>query len=143
MQINRFSAQIFHCSDVCVIVCIAPPPRDQLIVPVKRFREQISLILYSLASSLTDAVIYLFIFQEAQSYADDNSLLFMETSAKTSMNVNEIFTAIGESFIYTLGLPSIPDVMLSIFYCYTCCIIDLSVCTFTKCSFSLFPVCPS
>ena len=28
--------------------------------------------------------------QEAQSYADDNSLLFMETSAKTSMNVNEI-----------------------------------------------------
>uniref|UniRef100_A0A4W2FUR4 small monomeric GTPase n=1 Tax=Bos indicus x Bos taurus TaxID=30522 RepID=A0A4W2FUR4_BOBOX len=33
-------------------------------------------------------------FQEAQSYADDNSLLFMETSAKTSMNVNEIFMAI-------------------------------------------------
>uniref|UniRef100_A0A4W6D6X0 RAB5A, member RAS oncogene family n=1 Tax=Lates calcarifer TaxID=8187 RepID=A0A4W6D6X0_LATCA len=30
-----------------------------------------------------------------QSYADDNSLLFMETSAKTSMNVNEIFMAIG------------------------------------------------
>lgn len=37
-----------------------------------------------------------FIFQEAQAYADDNSLLFMETSAKTSMNVNEIFMAIGE-----------------------------------------------
>uniref|UniRef100_A0A8C7WPC9 small monomeric GTPase n=1 Tax=Oryzias sinensis TaxID=183150 RepID=A0A8C7WPC9_9TELE len=35
-------------------------------------------------------------FQDAQSYADDNSLLFMETSAKTSMNVNEIFMAIGE-----------------------------------------------
>uniref|UniRef100_A0A8C1EDD0 small monomeric GTPase n=1 Tax=Cyprinus carpio carpio TaxID=630221 RepID=A0A8C1EDD0_CYPCA len=34
-------------------------------------------------------------FQDAQSYADDNSLLFMETSAKTSMNVNEIFMAIG------------------------------------------------
>ncbi|XP_030332836.1 ras-related protein Rab-5A isoform X1 [Strigops habroptila] len=33
-------------------------------------------------------------FQEAQAYADDNSLLFMETSAKTSMNVNEIFMAI-------------------------------------------------
>lgn len=33
--------------------------------------------------------------QDAQSYADDNSLLFMETSAKTSMNVNEIFMAIG------------------------------------------------
>lgn len=40
--------------------------------------------------------------QEAQSYADDNSLLFMETSAKTSMNVNEIFMAIGKiSFFCT------------------------------------------
>ncbi|XP_057584183.1 ras-related protein Rab-5A-like isoform X1 [Hippopotamus amphibius kiboko] len=35
--------------------------------------------------------------QEAQSYADDNSLLFMETSAKTSMNVNEIFMAIDKT----------------------------------------------
>jgi hypothetical protein len=34
--------------------------------------------------------------QEAQAYADDNSLLFMETSAKTAMNVNEIFMAIGK-----------------------------------------------
>ncbi|KAJ0060425.1 hypothetical protein NL108_010196, partial [Boleophthalmus pectinirostris] len=32
--------------------------------------------------------------QEAQEYADDNRLLFMETSAKTAMNVNEIFMAI-------------------------------------------------
>nr|XP_055239239.1 ras-related protein Rab-5A isoform X1 [Gorilla gorilla gorilla] len=39
-------------------------------------------------------------FQEAQSYADDNSLLFMETSAKTSMNVNEIFMAIGKINIF-------------------------------------------
>ncbi|XP_062425293.1 ras-related protein Rab-5A isoform X1 [Rhea pennata] len=37
-------------------------------------------------------------FQEAQAYADDNSLLFMETSAKTSMNVNEVFMAIGENW---------------------------------------------
>ncbi|XP_009868860.1 PREDICTED: ras-related protein Rab-5C-like, partial [Apaloderma vittatum] len=36
-------------------------------------------------------------FQDAQTYADDNSLLFMETSAKTAMNVNEIFMAIGNS----------------------------------------------
>lgn len=44
-------------------------------------------------SSLRD-----YVFQEAQCYADDNSLLFMETSAKTSMNVNEIFMAIGKVF---------------------------------------------
>jgi Ras-related protein Rab-5B/Ras-related protein Rab-5C len=35
-------------------------------------------------------------YDEAQIYAEENSLLFMETSAKTAMNVNEIFLAIGE-----------------------------------------------
>jgi methylase of polypeptide subunit release factors len=38
------------------------------------------------------------LFQEAQAYADENGLLFMETSAKTASNVNEIFMAIGMSF---------------------------------------------
>lgn len=37
----------------------------------------------------------MFPLQEAQAYAEDNSLLFMETSAKTAMNVNETFMAIG------------------------------------------------
>lgn len=32
---------------------------------------------------------------EAKQYAEDNGLLFLETSAKTAMNVNDIFLAIG------------------------------------------------
>lgn len=33
-------------------------------------------------------------FKEAKEYADENNLLFMEASAKTAVNVNEVFTAI-------------------------------------------------
>ncbi len=40
--------------------------------------------------------------QEAQTYAEDTGLLFMETSAKTAMNVNELFLAIGECWICLL-----------------------------------------
>lgn len=35
-------------------------------------------------------------YEEAKQYADENGLLFMETSAKTAVNVNEIFLAIGK-----------------------------------------------
>lgn len=35
---------------------------------------------------------------EAYAYADENGLLFMETSAKTAMNVTDIFLAIGKTF---------------------------------------------
>jgi Ras-related protein Rab-5C len=34
--------------------------------------------------------------EEARNYAEENGLLFMETSAKTAVNVNEIFLAIGK-----------------------------------------------
>ena len=35
------------------------------------------------------------LFQDAQTYAEDIGLLFMETSAKTAMNVSDLFFAIG------------------------------------------------
>ncbi|KAI5610585.1 ras-related protein Rab-5C [Silurus asotus] len=49
-------------------------------------------------------------FQEAQAYADDNSLLFMETSAKTAMNVNEIFMAIAFSKHFLLVISPNPNI---------------------------------
>uniref|UniRef100_K7E5L4 small monomeric GTPase n=1 Tax=Monodelphis domestica TaxID=13616 RepID=K7E5L4_MONDO len=65
-------------------------------------------------------------FQEAQSYADDNSLLFMETSAKTSVNVNEIFMAIDSliSFLFSArrhGIHYTCEVLHNIFPCWPCC----------------------
>lgn len=36
--------------------------------------------------------------QEAQTYAQENGLFFMETSAKTAINVNNIFYEIGKFF---------------------------------------------
>lgn len=42
---------------------------------------------------------YGFHLQVAQTYAQENGLFFMETSAKTAANVNEIFHEIGKPAI--------------------------------------------
>lgn len=41
---------------------------------------------------------------EAATYANDSNLLFMETSAKTSQNVMELFVAVGACLLDSLSL---------------------------------------
>lgn len=56
-------------------------------------------LLYYVAELLLIIYWYFFVCcmsKEAQTYAEDTGLLFMETSAKTAMNVIELFLAIGE-----------------------------------------------
>lgn len=43
--------------------------------------------------------------EEAQAYADENGILFMETSAKTAINVNELFVAIAKKLPKTPPRP--------------------------------------
>lgn len=38
-------------------------------------------------------------FREAKKYSEENGFIFMETSAKTGKNVDELFFAIGESLL--------------------------------------------
>jgi hypothetical protein len=46
-------------------------------------------------------VLHFLFLQEAKTYAQENGLFFMETSAKTATNVNDIFYEIGEfTFIH-------------------------------------------
>jgi len=42
--------------------------------------------------------LFIELFQDGSTYAQENGLLFMETSAKTSSNVNEILLEIGNGY---------------------------------------------
>lgn len=46
-----------------------------------------------------------FHFQEAQVYAQENGLFFMETSAKAATNVNDIFYEIGMTVFTCVNVP--------------------------------------
>jgi small GTP-binding protein len=47
--------------------------------------------------------------EEAQSYSDENVILFMETSAKTAANVNELFVAIAKKLPKTQAPTNRPN----------------------------------
>jgi len=69
---------------VCVCVCVSVLFNMCCISDCIRCNE--SVLAVCVSSNL----------QEARSYAEENRLLFLETSAKTGSNVNEIFLLLGQ-----------------------------------------------
>lgn len=71
--------------------------REALLSIVALFLQASPNIVIALAGNKADLAASRAVdYEEAKQYADENGLLFMETSAKTAVNVNEIFLAIGK-----------------------------------------------
>jgi len=52
--------------------------------------------------------------EDAQSYSDENGILYMETSAKTAANVNELFVAIAKKLPKSQQPKSTPEDKISV-----------------------------
>lgn len=55
--------------------------------------------------------------EEAQQYAQDNEIIFLETSAKTSLNVKNLFTEIGMRVLFVLNICNLCNIYINtLFY---------------------------
>ncbi|XP_026325772.1 ras-related protein Rab-5B-like [Hyposmocoma kahamanoa] len=67
---------------------------------VNELQQSSSSIVIALAGNKIDMAARRMVeFEEAQAYADENELVFMETSAKTATNIEELFRAIGQELV--------------------------------------------
>ena len=64
---------------------------------IASFSSVVAHVCYNQLNFVDMCVLYnILLMQEAKTYAQENGLFFMETSAKTAINVNDIFYEIGE-----------------------------------------------
>lgn len=75
-------------------------PSFSIFVAWRQIMQHLSIFVISWADILD--LILLTNFQEARTYAEENGLFFLETSAKTAANVNDIFYEIGMLFFVGL-----------------------------------------
>lgn len=87
---------LFSNTHISVFMCIFDYGRmftKQFVAKIEKASPNIVIALAGNKADLTNSRTVEF--EEAKQYAEENGLLFMETSAKTAMNVNDIFLAIG------------------------------------------------